>query len=84
MHEIILKCGTQLSLTDLESADLSYVPCGQVKGIDQPILSFGSLWGQRRRVSRDTYGKKWNTFTNSRNMTGVQLMTGMPTYKRIG
>ena len=83
MHEITLKCGTQLSLTDLESARLSYVPCGQVKGIDQPILPFASLWGQRRRVSRDTYGKFWNAH-KLRNMTGVQIMTGKPTYKRIG
>ena len=63
MHEIILKCGTQLSLTDLESARLSYVPCGQVEGIDQPLLLFGSLWGQRRRVTQKTYGKKWNAHT---------------------
>ena len=83
MHEIILKCGTQLSLTDLESADLSYVPCGQVEGKDKPLLLFGSLWGQRRRVTQKTYGKKWNGHS-TRNMTGVQIMTGKPTYKRKG
>ena len=81
--EITLKCGTRLSRTDLETARLSYVPCGQVNSKDQPLLKFSSLWGQRRRVGRDTYGKQWNAFT-TKDMTGVQIMTGKPTYKRNG
>ena len=83
MFDIRLKCGTLLSLTDLEDAGLSYVPCGQVDGKDQPLIKFSSLWGQRRRVRKKTYGKRWNAYTTS-DMTGVQLMTGMPTYKRHG
>ena len=83
MYEITLKCGTRLSLSDLEAAGLSYVPCGEVDGKDQPILAFASLWGKRQRVKRETFGKRWNAFT-TRDMTGVQLMTGKPTYKREG
>ena len=83
MFDITLKCGTRLSLEDLEAAGLSYVPCGHVGGKDQPLLKFASLWGQRRRVVRETYGKKWNAFTMA-DMTGVQIMTGKPTYKRTG
>ena len=83
MFEIILKCGTRLSLSDLELSGLSYVPCGTVDGKDQPILSFGSLWGKRQKVTRETYGKRWNAFT-TKDMTGVQIMTGKPTYKRVG
>lgn len=78
---ITLKCGTVLRLSDLEAAGLSYVPCGQINGEDQPLLKFAHLWGHRRHVTQQTYGKKWNTFTVG-NMTGVQLMTGFPTYKR--
>ena len=83
MYEITLKCGTRLSLSDLETAGVSYVPCGEVDGKDQPILSFASLWGKRQRVTRETYGKRWNAYTTS-DMTGVQIMTGKPTYKRVG
>ena len=50
MYEVILKCGTRLSLSDLEAAGLSYVPCGEVDGKDQPILAFGHLWNQRKQV----------------------------------
>ena len=83
MNYITLGCRTQISLTDLEAAHLSYVPCGQVDGKDQPLLKFASLWGQRRRVRRETYGKQWNAY-RIRDMTGVQIMTGKPTYKRVG
>ena len=75
-----LKCGTVISLVDLESAQISFVPCGKVNGKDQPLLSYAHLWGHRRRVTRQTYGKKWNPYT-TRDMNGVQLMTGFPTYK---
>ena len=81
MFDIRLKCGTLLSLTDLEDAGLSYVPCGQVDGKDQPLLSYAHLWGQRRRVRKTSYGKRWNSYTTP-GMNGVQIMTGMPTYKR--
>lgn len=80
---IKLKCGTVLRLSDLEAADISFVPCGDVNGEDQPLLKFAHLWGHRNRVTRQTFGKKWNAFA-LRDMTGVQLMTGFPTFKRSG
>ena len=80
---ITLKCGTVLRLLDMEAAGLSYVPCGQVNGEDQPLLKFAHLWGHRTHVTRQTYGKKWFGYP-MRNMTGVQLMTGFPTFKRSG
>jgi hypothetical protein len=80
---ITLKCGTEIQLVDLEAVGVSYVPCGQVNDKDQPLLKFAHLWGHRRSVTRQTYGKKWNAYT-TRDMTGVQLMTGFPTYKRSG
>ena len=80
MYEITLKCGTRLSLEDFEEAGLSYVPCGEVDGKDQPILSFGHLWNQRKQVVLKTYGKLANAWRLS-DMTGVQIMTGNPTYR---
>ena len=82
-QHITLKCGTVLALADLEGARISYVPCGQVDGEDQPLLKFGHLWGHRNHVTRQTYGKKWFGYS-MRDMTGVQLMTGFPTFKRSG
>ena len=42
---ITLKCGTVLRLSDLEAARLSYVPCGQIDGEDQPLLKFCTSLG---------------------------------------
>ena len=83
MVSITLKCGTVYSLTDLEDAKLSYVPCGEVDGKDQPILKFSHLWSERRHITRETYGKNWNAFTTA-DMSGIQIMTGFPTYRRAG
>ena len=83
MDKITGACGTEISLSDIETAQISYVPCGSVDGEDKPLLKFSHLWGDRTRVTRETYGKKWNAYT-TRAMTGVQLMCGKPTYKRHG
>ena len=80
-RHIILKCGTVLRLADLETAGLSYVPCGQVEGEDQPLFAYAHLWGHKQQVSLATFGKKANSWALKR-MTGVQLMTGTPTYRR--
>ena len=81
MDKITLKCGTEILLEDLEAAGLSYVPCGQVDGKDQPLLTYSHLWGQRQQVKRQTYGKQWNPWYPGKVMTGVQLMTGSPSYR---
>ena len=78
--EITLKCGTRLSCTDLETAGLSYVPCGKVNGEDQPLFPFAHLWGDRQQVTLDTYGRRANAWSLSR-MNGVQLMTGTPSFR---
>ena len=83
MEIIKFACDTEVSLKDLEHAGISYVPCGEVDGKNQPLLKFSSLWGNQKRVRRKTYGKKWNAHS-TREMTGVQIMTGKPTYKRVG
>ena len=79
-RHITLKCGTVLRLADLETAGLSYVPCGQVEGEDQPLFAYAHLWGHKQQVTRATFGRKANPWALNR-MTGVQLMTGAPTYR---
>lgn len=76
MQEIRLACGTIYTLEQFEDARLSYVPCTY----DSPLLTYSHLWGGRRHVTRQSYGKKWNAYSLS-DMTGVQLMTGFPTYR---
>ena len=76
---ITLRCGTVLTLSDIEDAGLSYVPCGQIKGEDQPLLSYSHLWDVRRQAMLESHNKvsAWAL----QNMTGVQLMTGLPSYR---
>ena len=90
MNQITLRCRTVITFDQFDSAGLSYVPCGEIiekepprEKKEQPILPFAHLWGQRRHVTKKTYGKKWNAFTTN-NMTGIQIMTGKPTYKTVG
>ena len=77
---ITLKCGTVLQLADLEAAGLSYVPCGHIDGEDQPLFAYAQLWGNKRQVTLTSFGRKANPWTLNQ-MTGVQLMTGAPTYR---
>ena len=79
--DVTLRCGTVLRLADLEDAGLSYVPCGQVDGEDQPLFAYAHLWGNKRRVTLSDF-QKANAWTLSK-MTGVQLMTGAPTYRSV-
>ena len=58
MEIIKFACDTEVRLKDLEHARISYVPCGEVDGKDQPLLKFSSLWGKQKRIRRETYGKK--------------------------
>lgn len=77
-RHITLKCGTEIYLDDLEAAGISYVPCGQIDGTDQPLFPFAHLWGRTSQVTLKHYGKKANAWTLNR-MTGVQIITGGPT-----
>ena len=78
--EITLKCGTRLSLADLEAAGLSYVPCGSINGEDQPLFPYAHLWGNRQQVTLASYGRRANAWSLSR-MNGVQLVTGNPSFR---
>lgn len=82
-YSIQLKCGTQYFLTDLEQAGVSYVPCGQIDGKDQPLFAYSHLWGEKRQVTLSSYGRKAHARPMLK-MTGVQIMTGYPTYRRVG
>ena len=76
-RHITLKCGSVLRLNDLEAAGISYVPCTE----EQPLLAYSEFWGDKRQVTLKTFGKKANPWTLNK-MTGVQVMTGAPTYLR--
>ena len=77
MKKITLGCGTVITLSQLEEAGISYVPCGQVNGKDQPLLKYAHLLKARKQVTRETYGKKWYGY-GIKDANGVQLMTGKP------
>ena len=79
ISQITLGCGRVIALDDLETARLSYVPCNE----EQPLLKFASFFDKRVHVGKAAYGQKWNAYT-TRDMTGVQLMCGKPTYRRHG
>ena len=79
MDKITMKCGRELSLSELDTSKISYVPCNET----QPLLKFASFLAKRQHTGKAAYGKKWNAFTTA-GMTGVQLMCGMPSYKRSG
>ena len=82
-YGVTLGCGASFSIEDLEASSISYVPCGQVNGKDQPLLKYASHWDTRRQVTQKTYGKNWHHHI-LKDMTGVQLMTGFPTYRPAG
>ena len=89
-YHVKLRCGTVLTLPDLEGAGLSYVPCARLpndKGEleDRPYFVFGNLWGQRVQVILSSYGRKANAWSiekwQNSEFPGVQLMTGKPTFR---
>ena len=80
-QNITLKCETVIRLAELEAAGISYVPCGQVNGKDQPLLAYSAFWDKREQVTLKTYGTQASAWRLS-DMTGVQIMTGAPTYLR--
>lgn len=78
---ITLKCGTVITYDEIESSKLSYVPCGQVEGKDKPLLLYAHLTKTRKQVTRKTYGLKFHGYGRLTAMNGVQLMTGLPTFR---
>ena len=69
----------QYTLSDIENARLSYVPCGQVDGKDQPLLRYRHLLELRTQVRFERYLRGNKTALRALyDMTGVQIMTGPP------
>ena len=54
MEIIKFACDTEVRLKDLEHAGISYVPCGEVDGKDQPLLRILIAIG----VSRSAYAER--------------------------
>ena len=79
-RDITLQCGTRITLAELETNGLSYVPCGQIDSKDQPLFAYAHLWDKHKQVMLADYGKKANPWAMN-SMTGVQLITGDPTYR---
>ncbi len=75
-YSISLACAPEISLSELESAGISYVPCTH----EQPLLKFAHLWDVRLQVNLDSYKDQLNGWKMS-SMQGVQIMTGRPTYQ---
>ena len=66
-------------LSEIEDARLSYVPCGQVDGKDQPLLRYRHLLELRTQVRFERYLRGNKTALRALyDMTGVQIMTGPP------
>lgn len=85
--KIQLKSGQTYTLMELEHADLSYVPCGQVPDKksgelkDQPLLSYRDKWGKEAQVTLSDYADEASLDWKLERMNGVQLMTGRPTHR---
>ena len=55
-YSISLACAPEISLSELESAGISYVPCTH----EQPLLKFAHLWDVRLQVNLDSYKDQLN------------------------
>ena len=75
LYSIRLACENEISLSELESAGISYVPCTH----QSPLFKFAPLWDLKVQVKLDSY-KDAHGWTMSQ-MRGVQIMTGRPTYR---
>ena len=64
--------GHPVMLQDLEAADISFMPIGQVPGNDRPPRSFGG-----ERFSKRQQAKDWETLRWHKSW-GIQVYTGIP------
>lgn len=72
-----LKTGERIYLSDLEKHGLSYVPCDY----DSPAVDrFAHLWNRREQVTLASYGETETDHHVFKQMQGVQIMTGQPTF----
>ena len=61
-----------LMLQDLEAADISFMPIGQVPGNDRPPRSFGGERFLKRQQAKDWETLRWH------KSWGIQIYTGIP------
>ena len=72
-----LKSGEVIHLADLERYGLSYVPCDH----NTPAVErFSHLWNNREQVMLSSYGETETDWVVFKQMQGVQIMTGQPTF----
>lgn len=72
-----LKSGERIYLSDLEKHGLSYVPCDyKSPAVDR----YAHLWNQRKQVTLASYGETVTDWYVFKQMQGVQIMTGQPTF----
>lgn len=72
-----LKSGERIYLSDLEKHGLSYVPCDH----HSPAVDrYAHLWNDRKQVTLASYGETETDHCVFKQMQGVQIMTGQPTF----
>jgi len=72
-----LKSGERIYLSDLEKHGLSYVPCDH----NSPAVDrYAHLWNTQEQVTLASYGETETDHYIFKQMQGVQIMTGQPTF----
>ncbi|MDE0398901.1 MAG: helix-turn-helix domain-containing protein [Candidatus Poribacteria bacterium] len=72
-----LKSGERIYLANLEKHGLSIVPCDH----DSPAVDrYAHLWNARKQVTLSSYGETETDHYVFKQMQGVQIMTGQPTF----
>lgn len=77
IYSVRMACGTRISLADIETAGISYVPCSHEK----PLFKFATLWDREQQITLRSFGTK-NAWILP-NMKGVQIFTGRPTHRKV-
>ena len=72
-----LKSGERIYLSDLEKHGLSYVPCDYKS---PAVEQYAHLWNRRQQVTLASYGETDTNWYVFKQMRGVQIMTGQPTF----
>ena len=84
MREIILADKTEYSLDVFDNLGISYIPCGNLSGKDQPLFQFKGLWGKTQHIGMDNFDTYHGDHYLESNMTGVQIFTGTPSFRKKG
>ena len=78
IDSFVLKSGERIYLADLEAAGLSYLPCDyHSPAVDRYV----HLWNKREQVTLSSCGETKTDWVVFKQMQGVQIMTGQPTFR---